>query len=321
MQYTYLVLFLISLMLIPIYLISVKKGYIDPWFLVFIISVSFVNLGYFLISISNSVDFALFANKIAYLGQVIIPMCMLIIITKLCGYKLNKKWIILLICFCAVMFSIVCTTGYLDWYYKSATIDKSSGFTILNKEYGFLHPLNLVYVSLYFIAMVVSLAFSFKRRKGLYKKQATFMLIVVAGNLGMWLIQKVVPWNFEVLALTYLMSAGAFLSLYLVLQDYVHVNNIPIYSPKQQEKLGIDILTIPMDEKIKRVLYFVKEGEILSSREREILELILQNKKRKEIAAILFVSENTIKTYTRTLYSKLGVSCREELYSLLLQNQ
>ena len=38
------------------------------------------------------------------------------------------------------------------------------------------------------------------------------------------------------------------------------------------------------------------------------------------IASLLFLSENTIKTYTRTLYSKLGVACREELYSLLLQN-
>ncbi len=320
MQYTYLALFLISLMLIPIYLISVKKGYIDHWFLIFIVCVSIVNLGYLLISVAGSVEFALFANKIAYLGQVILPMCMLIIITKLCGYKLSKKHIIVLISCAAAMFALVCTTGYLDWYYKSATIEKYGAVTILHKEYGVLHPLNLVYVSLYFIAMVVTLSFSFNRKKGLYKKQAAFMLTIVAGNLAMWLVQKVIPWNFEFLSLTYLISAGAFLSLYLMLQDYVHVNNIPIYSPKEQEKLGTDILTMPMDEKLKRVLYFVREGEILCSREREILELILQNKKRKEIASLLFLSENTIKTYTRTLYSKLGVACREELYSLLLQN-
>ena len=244
-------------MLIPIYLISVKKGYIDHWFLIFIVCVSIVNLGYLLISIAGSVEFALFANKIAYLGQVILPMCMLIIITKLCGYKLSKKHIIVLISCAAAMFALVCTTGYLDWYYKSATIEKYGAVTILHKEYGVLHPLNLVYVSLYFIAMVVTLSFSFNRKKGLYKKQAAFMLTIVAGNLAMWLVQKVIPWNFEFLSLTYLISAGAFLSLYLMLQDYVHVNNIPIYSPKEQEKLGTDILTMPMDEKLKRVLYLI----------------------------------------------------------------
>jgi len=78
---------------------------------------------------------------------------------------------------------------------------------------------------------------------------------------------------------------------------------------------------MPMEEKIQKVLYFVRDGELLCTREREILELILANKKRKEIALELYLSENTIKTYTRTLYSKLGVSCREELYSLLLERE
>jgi DNA-binding CsgD family transcriptional regulator len=31
------------------------------------------------------------------------------------------------------------------------------------------------------------------------------------------------------------------------------------------------------------------------------------------------LSENTIKTYTRTLYGKVGVSSREELYALLIK--
>ena len=77
---------------------------------------------------------------------------------------------------------------------------------------------------------------------------------------------------------------------------------------------------MPMEIKIRSVLSYVKTGELLAIREREILELILANRKRKEIALELHLSENTVKTYTRTLYSKLGVRSREELYSLLLKN-
>ena len=116
-------------------------------------------------------------------------------------------------------------------------------------------------------------------------------------------------------------NESSFLFVTIMLQDYIHINDVPLYSPKQQEKLGVDILTMPMEEKIQKVLYFVRDGELLCTREREILELILANKKRKEIALELYLSENTIKTYTRTLYSKLGVSCREELYSLLLERE
>ena len=161
--------------------------------------------------------------------------------------------------------------------------------------------------------MVVLVLYSFKKHKGVYQKQATTMLIVVLGNILMWLVQKVIPWNFELLSITYLMSAGSFLLVTIMLQDYVHINDIPVYSPKEQEKLGDDISTMPMEEKIKKVLFFVHDGEILCSREKEILELILANKKRKDIASELYLSENTIKTYTRTLYAKLGVSSRKQL--------
>lgn len=320
MQYAYGVLFIVSILLIPLYFISVKKVKDKFWLLFLIICVAIVNLGYLLISLSKTVDFALVSNKVVYLGQVFIPMSMFMIITKLCGFKLNKTVNVILILLALIMFSIVCTTGYTDWYYTKVSIESFSGATILHKEYGFLHPTNLIYVSLYFVAMVFTLFFSFKKNKGACQKEATIMLIIVLGNILMWLVQKEIPWNFELLSITYLMSAGSFLFVTIMLQDYVHINDIPTYSPKEQEKLGIDILTMSMEEKIKKVLYFVKDGELLCTREREILELILANKKRKEIALELYLSENTIKTYTRTLYSKLGISCREELYSLLLEN-
>ena len=44
------------------------------------------------------------------------------------------------------MFAIICTTGYLDWYYTDATIESVAGSTVIRKEYGVLHPTNLIYV-------------------------------------------------------------------------------------------------------------------------------------------------------------------------------
>ena len=320
MQYAYGVLFIVSVLLIPIYFFSVKKRKEEHWLLVLILCVSVVNLGYLLISLSKNVNSALLSNKIVYLGQVFMPMSMFMIITRLCGFKFNKSLIIILFSLAFIMFGIVCTTGYTDWYYTSVSIENKAGATVLHKEYGFLHPTNLIYVSMYFIAMATVLFLSLKKNKGAYQKQAAIMLIIVFGNILMWLVQKVIPWDFELLSITYLMSAGSFLFVTIMLQDYVHINDIPVYSPKEQEKLGVDIQTMVMEDKIKKVLYFVKDGELLCTREREILELILENKKRKEIASELYLSENTIKTYTRTLYSKLGVTCREELYSLLLDD-
>ena len=121
--------------------------------------------------------------------------------------------------------------------------------------------------------------------------------------------------------MTYIVSELLLLLVYWMMQDYVHVSELPRFTAAEEEQLGVDIATMPMSQKIGKVLLLLKNGETLSSREREILEFILNNRKRREIAQEMHLSENTVKTYTRTLYSKLGVSRREELYALLLQKR
>lgn len=320
MQYTYGTIFLLSLVLIPLYFVLVRKKQNEPWLLVLFVCVSIVNLGYTLIAFSGTVEFALFANKVAYLGQVMMPLCMFMIISTLCGYT-YKKWVTATLIGAAVLlFAIICTTGHLDWYYTNAMIENVAGATVLRKEYGVLHPTNLIYVITYFVAMIAVLCVSLTKRKCASQKHACIMLAIVLGNVGLWCIQKVIPWSFELLSSIYLISALAFLYIWQMLQDYVHKRDIPQYIRAEQERLGVEITALSMEAKLSRVLSFVKDDAPLGIREREILELILKNKRRKEIAAELFLSENTVKTYTRTLYSKLGVSCREELYALLLQN-
>jgi len=50
----------------------------------------------------------------------------------------------------------------------------------------------------------------------------------------------------------------------------------------------------------------------ITPREVEILEQIASGKSTKEIAAALFVSENTVKTHTSRLFDKLGVTRRTQ---------
>jgi LuxR family maltose regulon positive regulatory protein len=50
----------------------------------------------------------------------------------------------------------------------------------------------------------------------------------------------------------------------------------------------------------------------LSRRETEVLELLAQRLSRKEIAERLGLAPDTVKTYTRTLYRKLGANRRRD---------
>lgn len=317
MVMTYAIMAVIATVLLLGYCVLVRKK--EPWLLLLYVCVTVVNVGYFLLSISKNVEFAIFANDVVYLGSVFLSLSMLLTIVRLCGFEIKRSLVLVLISVGGVMFAIVATSGFLPWYYKEVSLAFVDGAATLKKVYGILHPTYLVYLLAYFVAMVACIVQSIRKKMIASQKYAVLLTAIVFGNIAVWLVEKFIPWNFEFLSVSYLFSEVILLGLYWMMQDYVRLDLIPQPQQATSRATSIDIATMPMEEKILKVLSCLKPGEMLAAREREILELILQNKRRKEIAEALCLSENTIKTYTRTLYGKVGVSSREELYALLLK--
>ena len=56
-----------------------------------------------------------------------------------------------------------------------------------------------------------------------------------------------------------------------------------------------------------------RERSPLSTREREIVALVAQGYKNKEMAEKMFISEQTVKNHLHNIFDKLGVSDRLEL--------
>ena len=314
---TYAIMAIIATILLVGYFALVRKK--EPWLLLLYVCVTIVNVGYFLLSISKTVEFAIFANDFAYFGSVFLSMSMLLTVTKLCGFEIKKKLIITLGTIGIVMFLIVATVGILPWYYKEVELVFVDGAAKLKKVYGVLHPMYLVYLAGYFAAMVACIVQSIRKKMIASQRHAVLLAAIVFGNIAVWFVEKFIPWDFEFLSVSYIFSEIVLLGLYWMMQDYVRVDLVPHPAQEVARPAPIDIATMPMEEKVLKILSFLKPGEMLAAREREILELVLQNKKRKEIAEELCLSENTIKTYTRTLYGKVGVSSREELYALLVK--
>ena len=314
---TYAIMALIAIILLIGYSALVRKK--EPWLLLLYICVTIVNVGYFLLSISKTVEFAIIANDIAYFGSVFLSMSMLLTIVRLCGFDVKKKLVLILSVIGFAMFTIVATSGILPWYYKEISLAFVDGAAKLQKVYGVLHPTYLFYLLAYFSAMIACIIQSIRKKMIASQKHAVLLAVIVFGNIAVWLVEKFIPWNFEFLSVSYLFSEIILLGLYWMMQDYVRSDLVPQPAVEATRPTPIDIATIPMEEKVLKILSSLSPGEMLSAREREILELVLQNKKRKEIAEELCLSENTIKTYTRSLYAKAGVSSREELYALLIK--
>lgn len=314
----YFIMFAISVVLLAVYCVFVKKK--DIWFLLLFICVVIVNLGYLLMAYSKTLGFALLSNKIVYLGSIFLSMCMLMTIVNLCGIKYKKILPVILITVGVLMFGIVCTTGYLPWYYKEVYLIFIDGVAKLKKVYGVLHPTYLIYILLYFLAMVICILDSIKKKIFASQKQAVLMVVVTFGNIAIWLVEKFVPWDFEFLAVSYMFSEMILLGVYWMMQDCDCLNQIENTAVENAMAEYVNAVETTVEQKVSLLILKLKIDEDLSAREREILKLIIQNKKRKDIANDLHLSENTIKTHTRTLYAKLGVRSRQELYVLLEKN-
>ena len=307
--------FAIGLLILYYTLVKEKK----LWLGLLYVCVAVVNLGYFMLSMAKSVEFAIFCNDIAYLGSVFLSTCMLLTIVELCGFTVKRLHIAICVIAGAVMFAMIATAGFLPWYYEDVWIETVAGATKLKKDYGILHPLYMIYLLAYFAAMIVAILLSVKKRKVASRKLAGLIAGVVLGNLLVWFFEKFIDWEFEFLAVTYILSEIMLLFLYWMMQDYVHKNEVPTQIIVEERSPIIIVDNKSRAEKMQIILQTLPESTTLSARQIEILERILEGKSRKEIAADLFLSENTVKTHTGMLYKALGVSGRDEIYTRFLK--
>ena len=287
------------------------------WLTMLHVCVSVVNLGYLIMSLANTVEFAVFGNDVAYLGSVFLSMCMFLTIVRLCGFEIKKSHVITCVSLGAVMFAIIASSPMLPLYYKSIDIEMIDGATKLVKEYGVLHPVYLFYLLGYFASMIGTIIHSVRKKKIGKPKLAVFIAAIVCGNLVIWLFEKMVRWEYEFLSVTYIISEFLLLSVYWMLQDYVHKNDIskPV---THEEKVSVIFMdSRERAEKIKQIIASLPEGTMLTARQVDILEGILEGKSRKEMAADLHLSENTVKMHTTSLFKILKVTSREEIIALI----
>ena len=300
----------LSLLLAGGYCALVRKK--EIWLIWLYFSVFVANLGYFTLSISKSLEEALLANRIAYLGCVFLPLFMLMTIMKVCALKCTKIARVILIGVSIAIFLIAATSGYLDCYYKEVTLVFVNGMAKLEKVYGPLHSLYFVYLFAYFGIMIGVICYSVMKKKVSSYKHSLLLLVVVFLNIAIWLVEQFIRWDFEFLAVSYIISELLLLLLYSMIQDYelleVHNEELHLQTDEQEQEFRQD--TINWDELA-----------ILSAREKDVLQKMLENKKRKEIAEELFITENTVKKHISNIFTKLEIENRNELFERIKQKR
>lgn len=316
----YIATALISSVVLAVYCCMIKKK--DLWFMLLFSMISVVNLGYLALSFSVTLEEALLANRISYLGSVFLPFSMLFIILNVCKYR-YKKWLpVFLSAVSTVMFFIAASPGYSDIYYKDVTLNHVNGVTVLDKVYGSWHSVYLFYLVFYFSVMIFCTAYATFKRKNSNTHHVIILIIAVTVNIGVWLIEQLVKIDFEFLSVSYIISELFLLSLCFMLQENevtdTEKDKESIIPPtSDNEKNSQHNEANGHDEAfLMQCDFFESQIKTLTPTEKTVFTLYLDGKGTKEIMTILNIKENTLKYHNKNIYGKLGVSSRKQMLEI-----
>jgi DNA-binding CsgD family transcriptional regulator len=102
---------------------------------------------------------------------------------------------------------------------------------------------------------------------------------------------------------------------------YLHLAALPLQDGPQGRGPQTLRIVVVLKTRERSLAELWRSPVRLTLREAEVLQRLAQGKTRKEISAILQVSEATVRTHLEHLYAKLGVSNRVEAVTIALWQQ
>ena len=299
---------LISLLIFLWY--ACLKGKKDPWFFLLLGCVLVVNCGYLLLSRCQTLSQALWANRLSYLGSVGLPLSMFVIIADALHLS-RPKWLTkLLIAIGLLVFFVAASPGLLPIYYKEVSFLQVDGVGTLQKVYGPLHPLYLVYLLGYFTAMVVAIIHATLTDKIQSTAYATVLASAVFVNIGVWMVEQIIDNEFEFLSVSYIISELFLLGLHLVMAEQEKQKPQIVAAPAQE----LPQETVPTDPELLK--QFAQGLDLLTPKEKELYGCYTRGMTTAQIMELLNIKENTLKFHNKNLYSKLGVASRKQLLQM-----
>ena len=217
----YDVLFALSLVLTLIYAVIWHKHF-DVHFTLMFITIPIANLGYVFLIRSQSLESAITANNIIYLGGCYLMLFIMLSVLSLCRIRMKRPVTVGLMIFTTLVYLSVITSGDLPLFYKSVSYSNENGIPHLEKEYGVMHTVFYIMVLLYFMMSIAAIVYSYFKKKDVSRKIIFLMLLSEFVGIMSYFGGKNVFGTIELVPLSYVMAQV----MYLMIADRVCLYDI-----------------------------------------------------------------------------------------------
>ncbi|MBO4864691.1 MAG: HD domain-containing protein [Eubacterium sp.] len=174
--YYYLGMFIVSIIMSLIYLYNWQRHFDVNITAIFVI-VPIINITYFLLYTSHTLETAILSLKIIYIGGAFLPWFVTMCAVSLCKIKIKRMVRLVTLMLSAVIYGFTLTIGHSGLFYKSITLEEVGGISIHHKVYGPMHTVFYVLIILYMIASLAAIYYGYTKKNLVSRRILLYLLI------------------------------------------------------------------------------------------------------------------------------------------------
>ena len=206
----YEILFGLSVLLTLVY-IAIWHKHFDVHISLIFAFIPLVNLGYAMMAHARTLDSALAAAKITYIGGCFLSLFITQSIFGLCHINLKRWMSALLMIACLVSYAFALSMGNAPYFYKTVSFEIDRGMGRLIKTYGFGHTLTFVIITCLIIISFSAMVYSLVKKNDVSNKTIVLLMLPATVSFLSYFIGKQLPEGIDAMPLSYVFAQGIYL--------------------------------------------------------------------------------------------------------------
>ena len=206
----YEVLFGLSVFLTLIYIIIWHKHFDTHISLIFAF-IPLVNLAYALMAHARTLDAALVAAKLTYVGGCFLSLFITQSIFGLCHINLKRWMSAVLMIMCLTSYAFALSMGNAPYFYKTVGFEIDKGVGRLVKTYGFAHTLTLIVIFSLVIISFTAMVYSLIKKKDVSNKTIVLLMLPATISFLSYFANRFTPEGIDAMPLSYVFAQAVYL--------------------------------------------------------------------------------------------------------------
>ena len=199
---------------------------LNTYFTAFFFSIVLADFGHLFLALSTTIEGAVVANKVCYLGSCFLPLFLFLLICRLCSFKIANWVKLLLFMYSTLVFVLSCTVGFSDIFYESVRYVMLNGFGSYMPTYGPAHILWDLLLYSYVIADIVVIVVAAKKKRNASYKTLIAIAALSVVSIGAFVVARYMENDTLIMPLVYLIDEFVLLYICALVKMHDVMNSV-----------------------------------------------------------------------------------------------